>query len=216
MNRIGRRMLLAGCFGALVATAHAQGSGSGTTGNQGAGPGMMGSGTSPGGMGPGGGGPYGTGPGGMGPGGMGPGGMGPGGMGPGGMGPGGMRGGGPGGMRGGGLGHMTDPAGYLASLEQQLAITPAQKPAWDEYAQTVTGVATQMQGVRETMWQAMPTASWEERQTMMNQMFQARQDSYATVHAAAQKLTEALTPAQRNKAAGLLPGLMPRGRGAPR
>lgn len=202
MDRIGRRMLLAACFGAIVATAHAQPTGPGMMGNQGAGPGVMGSGTSPGGTGPGGGGPYGTGPGGMGPGGMGPGG-----------GRGGM---GPGGMRGGGLGHMTDPAGYLASLEQQLAITPAQKPAWDEYAQTVTGVSTQMQGVRETMWQAMPTASWEERQTMMNQMFQARQDSYATVHAAAQKLTESLTPAQRSKAAGLLPGLMPRGRGAPR
>ncbi|MBN8875865.1 MAG: Spy/CpxP family protein refolding chaperone, partial [Rhodospirillales bacterium] len=121
-----------------------------------------------------------------------------------------------GGMRGGGLGHMTDPASYLSNLEQQLGITPAQKPAWNEYAETVTGVAGQMQGVRQTMWQAMPTATWEERQTMMNQMFQARQDSYAMVHAAAEKLTEALTPAQRSKAAGLLPGLMPRGRGAPR
>lgn len=128
-------------------------------------------------------------------------------------GPGGPMGGGPGMGRGPRLGMMTDPAGYLDGLKAQLGITEPQAPAWTAYAETVTGVAGQMQGIRQSMWESMPTASWEERQGMMNTMFQARQQAFTTVHDAAAKLLPALTSAQRQQAQGMLPGLMAHGPG---
>ncbi|MBS0639969.1 MAG: Spy/CpxP family protein refolding chaperone [Proteobacteria bacterium] len=132
-----------------------------------------------------------------------------------GMGPGGgmMGGAGPGAGRGPGLGRMSDPAGYLDSLKTQLRISEQQTPAWNEYANTVTGVSGQMQAAHQSMWESMPTASWQERQGMMNTMFQARGQAYATVHDAAAKLLPSLTPAQRQQAEGSLPGLMPPGPG---
>ena len=42
---------------------------------------------------------------------------------------------------------------------------------------------------------------------MMNQMFQARQQAFDTVHEAADKLTAVLDPAQREKAQRSFPGL---------
>lgn len=135
-----------------------------------------------------------------------------------GMGPGGGRGRGPGGGQGGGPGFgrgLTDPASYLAGLKTELGITGPQEAAWNEYAAVVTAIADQMPAARATVFDAMPTASWQERQAMMNQMTEARDNAHAAVREAAEKLLPALTPAQRAKAATILPGLMPRrGRGA--
>jgi hypothetical protein len=136
----------------------------------------------------------------------GPGGMGPGGMGPGGMGPGMMGGSGP-------WSHGTDAASYLERLKADLGITAEQEPAWKAYTETVQGAAGQMQGAHQTMYDAMGTASWQERRDMMNRMFEARQQSFDTVHTAAEKLLPSLTQAQQTKAARVLPGLAARGPG---
>lgn len=132
-----------------------------------------------------------------------------GGPGAGGMGMGhGMMGGGPGLRQG-----FADPAGYLAALKTNLGITPAQEPAWKDYADVVQGVAMQMQGAHAIMYDAMGTATWQERRDMMNRMFASREQAYAMVHDAAQKLLPSLTPAQRSRATGCLPGLRARGPG---
>ena len=126
-----------------------------------------------------------------------------------GMGPGMGRGGGPGFGRG-----MNDPATYLANLKTELAITPAQEPAWSEYAQTVQSMAAQMQAMHTAMFPAMQAATWQERQEMMNQMFASRDEAHKRVEAAAQKLMPSLTAEQQTKAATSLPGLIaPPGRG---
>lgn len=116
--------------------------------------------------------------------------------------------GGPGMGRGPGLGRMADPSAYLDGLKTQLSITAGQASAWDAYAEVVKTHATQMQDVHRTMWDAMPTASWQERRDMMNRMFEVRQQSFAAVHDAALKLEPTLTAEQRTKAAGILPGLL--------
>lgn len=103
---------------------------------------------------------------------------------------------------------ISDPAGYLDGLKTQLKITPAQEDAWATYAAAVKDHATQMQAAHKTMFEAMGTASWQERRDMMNTMFSTRQQAMTAVHDAAEKLTGALTPAQKDQAAGILPGMM--------
>lgn len=120
------------------------------------------------------------------------------------------------GMMGGGMGMgrgITDPASYLSALKSNLGITAAQEPAWDEYASTVQGVAMQMQGAHQIMFDAMGTATWQERRDMMDRMFEARQQAFSMVHDAAEKLLPSLSPAQRTRAATCLPGLAAPGRG---
>ncbi len=121
--------------------------------------------------------------------------------------------GGPGpGMMGGGqgpgmMGGSWNTASYLDGLKTQLGITAAQEPAWKDYADTVSGVSEQMQGLRQSMFETMGTASWQERRDAMNTMFEARKNAFDTVHDAAGKLVTALTPAQQATAQGILPGL---------
>jgi len=121
----------------------------------------------------------------------------------------GMMGGGAWGPMGGrGMGRgVANMPGYLDALKAQLVITKGEEPAWQEYAETVTGVATQMQGLHQSMAAQMPDATWAQRRELMNQMFGARQEAYGTVHAAAEKLLPALDPQQRDTAAAILPGL---------
>jgi hypothetical protein len=145
------------------------------------------------------------------------------------MGPGTMRGGGPGGGagmgpgggagRGGGPGFgrgLNDPATYLAGLKTELGITPAQEPAWTEYADTVQSVAGQMQAMHASVFDSMQTATWQERRDMMNSMFGSRDAAHGIVQDAAKKLLPSLTPAQATKAATTLPGLITPGSGAGR
>ena len=106
-----------------------------------------------------------------------------------------------------GMGGYRNAPGYLADLKAQLGITKVQAPAWQEYADTVSGTATQMQGLHQSMYQSMAGATWAERRARMNTMFQARQQAFETVHAAAEKLLPALSPQQRDTAAYILPGL---------
>ncbi len=97
--------------------------------------------------------------------------------------------------------------GYLVDLKAQLGITKEQAPAWQTYAETVSGTATQMQGLHQSMYQSMAGTTWAERRARMNEMFQARQQAFETVHAAAEKLLPALSAQQRETAAYILPGL---------
>ena len=101
-----------------------------------------------------------------------------------------------------------DPASYLAALKADLGVTSAQEPAWNAYADTVKSVVAQMQGTHQTMYEAMGSASWQERRDMMNRMFEARQQAFNTVHSAAEKLLASLDAPQRTKAATRLPGLV--------
>lgn len=117
---------------------------------------------------------------------------------------------GPGMMHGAG-GMFGDPASYLDGLKTRLAITPAQEGAWNTYTSVVKTHATEMQATHATMYEAMGTATWEERRTMMNNMFDTRQQMHDSVRAAAEALLPALTPAQKSQAASILPGLIGRG-----
>lgn len=126
---------------------------------------------------------------------------------------GGMMGGGR--MGGGMMGGGWDTASYLDRLKGELAITPAQEPAWKDYAETVTGHAETMQALHQTMYESMGTASWEERRNMMNAMFEAREEARKDVRAAADKLLVQLDPAQRRRAERDLPGLGYGPRGGP-
>lgn len=96
---------------------------------------------------------------------------------------------------------------YLKALRTRLGITAEQEDAWRKYADTVEGVGQQMQGLHQTVFEAMGTATWEERQRMMNNMFEARKEAAATVHEAALEFLPALTPAQQAQAKTILPGL---------
>ena len=124
-------------------------------------------------------------------------------------GPGMMRGGGPNMMGGSGgmMGGYWNTGSYLDALKTQLAISPNEESAWKEYADTISGIGEQMQGLHQTMFEAMGTASWQERRNLMNGMFQARQQAFDTVHEAATKLMSTLGPSQKAKAQSILPGL---------
>ena len=114
----------------------------------------------------------------------------------------GMMGSGPGMM-----GRFGDSAAYLDGVKGELGITEAQGAAWKAYADTVSTAATQMQAMHASMWDAMGTATWEERRDMMNRAFQARQQAFQAVHDAAQALLPLLTDLQKGKAEYILPGL---------
>ena len=135
-------------------------------------------------------------PGTLGPGGRGPGMMGQGMMGQGMMGQGGMMSGG-----------FANSSAYLDTLKGELAITPKQEKAWNDYADVVKGTAEQMRALHESMFASMGTQSWEQRRDAMNQMFAARQQAYANVHDAAVGLVATLDDAQKAKAERSLPGL---------
>jgi hypothetical protein len=102
---------------------------------------------------------------------------------------------------------QSDPAGYLDRLKTVLGITAAQEPAWNDYTDTVKGVAWQMQRVYQMMHDVIDTATVRERRAMMNRVLQARQRAVDMVHEAAEELLAALEPAQRTEAADRLPGL---------
>ena len=112
-----------------------------------------------------------------------------------------------GGMGPGMMGGYWNTATYLDGLKSRLGITAGQEPAWQDYSETVTSAGQQMQTQHQTMFEAMGTASWQERRNLMNSMFQTRQQASDSVHQAATKLVAALDPAQKERAQQTLPGL---------
>jgi hypothetical protein len=170
-------------------------------------PGSAGSGTGAGMMGQGMG--YGMGPGMMGHGmgyGMGPGMMGHGmgyGMGPGMMGPGMGYGMGPGMM---GMGGMAGPhlEGRLAYLRAELGITDAQRSAWDAYAAAVKKTMEGMQGMHQSMMQAMASGTPVERVAARVSAMESRIASLKELQPALASLYGTLTAEQKQKADQLL------------
>jgi hypothetical protein len=112
-----------------------------------------------------------------------------------------------GGMGPGMMGGYWNTASYLDGLKTRLGITAGQEPAWKDYSDTVTGVGEQMQALHQTMFEAMGTASWQERRDLMNSMFQSRQQASDSVYQAATKLMAILDPVQKARAQQILPGL---------
>lgn len=106
---------------------------------------------------------------------------------------------------------FADATGYLDALKSRLGVTPAQEAAWKAYADVVIQHANDMRAQHQAMYEAMGTATWDERRAMMNRMFEARRLSYESVQEAAGTLLPALTPRQRAEAVAILPGLAPRG-----
>jgi LTXXQ motif family protein len=161
----------------------------------------------------------GPGPGGMmGPGGgmMGPGGgmMGPGGgmMGPGGgmMGPRGMMGMMAGcammGMTGDGQ-TQTFAEGRIAFLKAELAITDAQKPVWDTYAEALKRNLQGMQGMRQTMQSMFEAKTPVERLDAHLAAMESRTATLKEIKPALASLYTALSPEQKKKADEVLTGM---------
>src|SRR3954454_8035791 len=71
----------------------------------------------------------------------------------------------------------------------------------------------QMRAMHANVYESMQIATWQERQEMMNAMFQSRDEAHRMVQEAAQTLKPHLTPEQQKLAATSLPGLMPFGPG---
>lgn len=158
-----------------------------------------------------------TGP--MGQGGM----MGPGMMGPGGMGPGGMMGHGmmgqggmmqmmggncpmSGMMMGGGKGD-THAAGRIAFIKADLAITDAQKPAFDAYAVALERNFTAMMTMRQTMMANMDDKTASGRLDAQLAAMEARMNALKAVKPALDGLYAVLTPEQKKKADQILTGM---------
>lgn len=99
------------------------------------------------------------------------------------------------------------PTGYLDSLKTRLAITDAQQPAWQRYAEALTQERQQMAALHETMFAQMGTASEADQKAMIERMVQTREKAYASVRTAAEALLTVLTPAQQTMAQEILPGL---------
>lgn len=109
-------------------------------------------------------------------------------------------------MRGPGV-MLGSPDAYLDGLKTQLGITSAQDGAWSAYAAVVKQHAPQMHAARMHMFEAMNTATWQERRDMMHRAMEERQEAQAAIHAAAEKLVPSLSAAQKTQAATILPGL---------
>ena len=138
-----------------------------------------------------------------------------------GMGPGMMQqmGHGMGGGMGGGAMHggpgqaFADPA-RIDALKTELAITPAQEPAWDKYAKTLRDAAGTMQASRESVDpEAVTKMSPSDRFAFVTKMREQGQKQLETVRTAANELLAALDEQQKAKAADTLPGLAERGSG---
>jgi len=125
-----------------------------------------------------------------------------------------MMGHGMGPMMGRMQGTLGDPAAQLATARTEIDIKPEQQAAWDTYAKAVTDAATAARGQREkvspdTIFKMDP----KQRQSVITQMQEQRQQSSKTVSAAAEALLAQLDDAQKVKARDVLPGVAALGHG---
>lgn len=141
-----------------------------------------------------------------------------------GMGPGMMKGMGPGMMKGhgmmkgmghgmgpgmmhGGPGLTFDPA-RIDALKADLAITPAQEPAWTKYAKAVQDAAATMRTARESIDpDAMSKMTPSDRFAFVTKMREQGQQQFGSVKTAADELLATLDATQKAKARDILPGL---------
>lgn len=119
-----------------------------------------------------------------------------------GMGPGTMKGMGPGPGKA-----FADPA-RMDALKVELAITPAQEPAWSKYAKAVQDAAATMKTTRESIDPAtVSRMSPSDRFAFVTKMREQGQRQFASLRTAADELLDTLDTTQKAKANDILPGL---------
>lgn len=126
-----------------------------------------------------------------------------------GMGP----GGGPGMMHGAAGPTFADPA-QIERLKGELAITPAQEPAWSKYAKTIQDAATAMKTTREGVDpDALSKMTPADRFAFVTKMREQGQKRLESVKTAAEELLATLDDTQKARARDILPGLAAFGAG---
>jgi hypothetical protein len=123
------------------------------------------------------------------------------------MGPGRMNGMGPRMKHGRADQTFSDPAG-LDAWKAELAITPAQAPAWTRYAKAVQTAATAVKAGQESVDpEVVSKMTPVDRFAFMSKMRAQRQTQLEAVRAAAEELLVTLDETQKARAADILPGL---------
>jgi len=109
------------------------------------------------------------------------------------------------GMMGQGM-MMTGPMleGRLAYIKADLAITDAQSPAWNAYADAVKARASGMQGMHGSMMQGMQAGSATARMDAHVKAMEAMTEALKALKPATEALYAVLTPEQKPKADQLL------------
>jgi hypothetical protein len=124
-------------------------------------------------------------------------------------------------MMGGGMGQMMEmigsgPAmapfahieGRIAFLKTELAVTDAQTPQWNAFADALRGGAKAMRELMTSMMQTGKASNAAERADAMVKMMSARLESMKSIAAAEKDLYAVLTDAQKETADELLGGPM--------
>jgi hypothetical protein len=123
------------------------------------------------------------------------------------MGPGMMNGMGPRMMHGGAGQTFADPA-RIDALKAELAITPAQEPAWTKYAKAVQDIAVAMKTARESVDPGVVSKMTPaDRFAFVTRMREQRQTQLDAAKAAAEELLATLDATQKARATDILPGL---------
>ena len=114
---------------------------------------------------------------------------------------------GPGMMHGGPGQTFADPA-RIDALKAELAITPAQEPAWTKYAKAVQDAAASMKTTRESVDpDVVSKMTPADRFAFVTKMREQGQKQFGAVKAAAEELLATLDATQKAKATDILPGL---------
>jgi hypothetical protein len=117
-----------------------------------------------------------------------------------------------GGMMGGQAGSTMAPfahtEGRIAFLKAELAITDAQAPQWNAFADALRGASKSMRESMTSMMQAGMPSNAADRTDAMVKMMAARLDSLKTIASAEKALYAVLTEAQKKTADELLSGPM--------
>jgi LTXXQ motif family protein len=130
------------------------------------------------------------------------------------MGPGMMTGMGPRIMHGSARQNFADPA-RIDALKAELAITPAQEPAWAKYAKTVQSAAATMKTARNSVDpDVVSKMTPADRFALVTKIREQGQAQFGAVKAAAEELLATLDATQKANANAILPGLAFGGHGA--
>ena len=98
-------------------------------------------------------------------------------------------------------------AGRIAFLKAELAITDSQQKVWDGYAEALKHNLQGMQDMHKTMMTAMMGKTPVEKLDAHVTAMESRLSALKEIKPALAALYEALSPAQRKKADGLLTGM---------
>jgi hypothetical protein len=104
------------------------------------------------------------------------------------------------------MGMMHGPMleGRLAYIKAELAITDAQSTVWNEYVTAVKARAPSMQGMRDTMMQAMQSGTATARMDAHIKAMETMTEALKALKPATEALYAVLTPDQKQKADKLL------------